>query len=333
MIWGEYVPDLASVRVYGKNERSLGDKELCVFIEGHKLVASLGDERSVIFQLPLDMDPKESFIISSSSRMDETCVSFTVRIVDSGDEKIIDFLSSFLRSNLSEDWNLIKTLTCRDCNEVLIDMKNFTPCLLPSTTWGFEDMRVCEECGPMVHHSHAPKRGKGEKIFVTDSTLYIEWDKDLLQCPNCDTIVSSDFNPGELETVRQRSGIADAGLVKVSKQLLGGDFMVYSPLYLFISSLIATEAGKKYMFTHSGSDEVICVNFLTATRDTVVCIDGTYQWASRVTIAKARSGKERIEMVIDSSLFKAIDKELNTFKTPGPMNISLLRVCPVIVEL
>ena len=74
-------------------------------------------------------------------------------------------------SFLFEDWIHLKSTysVCAVCGSAAFEGK--LPQILPSTTWGFEDMRVCEECGPC--HAKKSKHDPSKSLFVGDRNVYL----------------------------------------------------------------------------------------------------------------------------------------------------------------
>jgi hypothetical protein len=232
-------------------------------------------------------------------------------------------------------------LTCRSCGTELtdlIDLSALTACLLPSATWGFEDMRVCEECGPLVaHHGHAQsKKSKSDNFFVSDSDVYFaKSNVSHERCIACDAEIVSSLSPGEQQAIQQRipKSSSDVELVKVEKRELGGPMSGYTD-----TASLLTE--KCVRFTADDGKKLVTVKSLTGERDAVVITSKGVWWASKVQFRSSAvlDDVSGVTEVTDTVL-DAIEQELVQLGLPLSMSLSkqwrssLVRQTPIVREL
>jgi len=262
-LWSEYLPDVRSLRVFCRDS---ADK-LSVTIAGHKIVAQLSESeesRKTALQIPLDYHV-EKIMIGELSVVDGF-QSITVRLPSPVDP---DWLNS-IACSLSEDWSLIHKhcLICRNCGknlDDLVDIKTLTPCLLPSATWGFEDMRVCEECGPLVagscQKSVSKKTKKNSNFFVTDTMIFLPCSgvETSASCPHCDAQFFEDVLPGELRALDNPN---EKEYMKLKKMRLGGPlFSTYTVTSEFFTKLVNI-GDLKIVLKLVDSEEKLFINFL-----------------------------------------------------------------------
>lgn len=114
----------------------------------------------------------------------------------------------------SEDWtDPWSELRCRLCDAELATSE-LDACLLPSATWGFEDMRVCEECGPLTC---GRKRGRKNFFLVDQFSVYFRG----TGC-GCGTLLDG----AELERIKTVAGWESC--VKFSKhKIIGPHFLSF----------------------------------------------------------------------------------------------------------
>ena len=211
MLWSEYLPDLCSLKVYLKDGISCNN--LKVSIKGHKIVATHDNESDeVILHLPLDYVTENIIIGDAVQCYDIESVSIRLPCAVS-----VDFLQSVSQC-LNEDWSSLASLYCRECKKPIndmVDLSSLAPCLLPSAAWGFEDMRVCEECGPLVSacHSSSKKKSKKRNFYITETDLFLDSDDcEGRQCVHCDSRIMESLTEGELQFMGQR--VADSRLLE-----------------------------------------------------------------------------------------------------------------------
>ena len=339
-VWSEYVPDLCSVRVYCDGS----EDPMSVHIEGHKIVAKIGPQSKIAIQVPLDY-PSEKIMFGEVSKTDEF-QSVSVRLPSPIRS---DFLDSISHS-LSEDWSNLcdNNLVCRKCDhslEEISDIRSITPCLLPSATWGFEDMRVCEECGPLVagncHGTTKSKKVKSVKFFVSEFDLFIpkSVEGESVYCPSCVVEIASQVSPGELRALDDN---AENKYIKIEKIRLGGPiFSTFTESSIFFAKTVLNQGHLKLRLRLAESDESLFVNCLTGSRDVIVGIDGKYSWCTRVTFSTSVRKPEQYKEIVleDETIWRAIREELDLFSLPSCLSLSkqwktgLVRLPPVLVEL
>jgi hypothetical protein len=154
-VWAEYNPVLHQIRVYavdvpqGAFEVRCSDKEtLEVTVAGRSM-----------FCIPIEpmSDHSETLTIDPHSSGVQSCtVHGTLAVVPPVED-------------WSSDWGEVR---CRDTSAVVVNMDSLEPCLMPSATWGFEDMRVCEECGPIA--CGAKKRGRKNFFLIDQFNIFLE---------------------------------------------------------------------------------------------------------------------------------------------------------------
>ena len=174
-LWLEFFPELGAARIYCRDtERFQIETRI------DRLIASCGDER---LEFPLS----SGAFVSPKETIGETTI-VSVKVADMSVEDVSKF---YPESALFEDWSRVGQLFCRNCRHPInsIDWSDLTPCLLPSATWGFEDMRVCEECGPLVvgdirSHRHG-KKSKRKNLFVDIDSVFVEFEDGKIHCDDC----------------------------------------------------------------------------------------------------------------------------------------------------
>jgi hypothetical protein len=332
MLWAEYVPDINSLRVFHRES----DGELEVLVQGHRIIARIDENTTkTLLHLPLDY-PNEDIHIGEFSSS-----SLTIRLPV---QVSPDFLHSVSQS-LIEDWASIRkqSLICRHCSgslEDVLDMETMTPCLLPSAMWGFEDMRVCEECGPLVckstNSSAIPKKTKSVNVYVTEADLLLDGKEEIL-CPSCGSGISEPVLEGERLWAKMRAG--DAHDMRVRKTSLGGPlFASYTDVSIFFSKLIADDISKIAISRVDNPDDRIFITFLTGKSDVILSVNGIYCWATKVMFSR-NVAKPADYTLMNSEKMKDICDELDRFSLPNSMGfskkwtMSVIRLPPTVVEL
>ena len=332
-MWAEYSEDLQSVRFFSRNG------PLTVSAAKHKLQACSGEGEPVQFPLPLDY-PVEELQTQTSDSADELAY-LTVRLnaASSVSSDTVHALSS--SSALAEDWMSMTTLNCRSCKSTVLDLSDLTPCLLPSATWGFEDMRVCEECGPLVsgstHHSHGPKKGRKTNIYVSETDVIVDSKLGgVRSCPHCDCAIGLPLTEGEVVDYKSIISHVTSEWVRIPKRNLAGPvFGGYTDSAEFFTARLDS---KKVAI-----NDLIFLKFVTGNRDIVLAVDGGYCWASRVmycvdpSLVKQRDTFESAH--VEPAVLATIQRQLEKFALPSSFSVqrnwtsSLVQLTPVILEL
>lgn len=335
-VWSEYVPDLQIVKVYRRGGESA---TLEVFVNRHKLMVATELGEFIALHLPLDCPP-EAISIGDVVEC-ANIFSVTVRVPWSIST---DFLHS-VSGTLTEDWSTSIPLTCKNCSGPLNDVvpiQSLTPCLLPSAAWGFEDMRVCEECGPLACHGNL-KRSKRDNFYISDTDLFIDAGNEECSCPQCGTALVEPLSEGELQFIRQR--ITDSSLEdirRIKKQRFGGLFCGYTLESIYLNNLLENDL-LKVKLVHPVTAESLFLHFITGARELIVkTFEDEYRWGTRVMFSKSISRRPEAftETVLhDGATFEAIKAQLETYSLPLEMSlskqwrISVALIPPTLVEL
>jgi hypothetical protein len=197
----EYHPDLGCLKIFAISEET---QKLSVHVQGQGIVAQLG-QFTCTFPAPPDVEIPQ--IVGEKlvdGNMFQTC---SIRFGTIDAEAIHNMATDAnVCSGLYEDWSKISgPILCRECGSTVraLDLDTHTICLLPSATWGFEDMRVCEECGPLVvadgdlrTHRHE-KKSRRKHVFVDELCLLVasRGDETESNCHGCGEDLS--FNMSE----------------------------------------------------------------------------------------------------------------------------------------
>lgn len=337
-MWIEYSEDLAVFRVFS-------DKIFAITKFQHKICFG---SISIPFPLSFDMESISAHSLIVDNVNDElfTC---SLRLPQSVS---VDFFESIQIGkgrgpHLFEDWSREKNeLSCSACGhfleELTHEIEQLRPCLLPSATWGFEDMRVCEECGPLVHTSHHghPKKTKAQNIYIGDFEIMVPLAS--RDCPKCGApIIDSELGAEHQESLKRVSGVADFHKWKVIKKSSIFEASCFSASSIFWAKMIASEA-RKIQFGPASNR--LFVQLVTGIRDIVVFEEtGCMQWSTRVLFTQDATvirHKEDFDLVeVSESDFDCILCELKRFSFHQSLSLSkkwstsLAKITPVIVEI
>ena len=213
-LWLEFVPDLSTLRVYSR-QPDLNIDQLT-----DRLLFTSGNDR-IEFPISPDNPP---YISSPESSAALSIVSIKLPHIT-----VEDVNKFFTSSALVEDWSSVEgCLKCRSCNSPVesLNMSELTPCLLPSATWGFEDMRVCEECGPLVvgdirSHRHE-KKSRKNNLFIDGEKIFIQKEGSReVRCLQCDTVLGTcQLSPQSVERLKSVAKAED--MIEFEKSNLAG---------------------------------------------------------------------------------------------------------------
>lgn len=334
-MWIEYSEDLSVLRVFSRNSFDIAKSK-------HKICFG-----KISFPLPLSFDI-ENVSIPIVDSLNADFFTATIRL---GAPVSCDFISSVFSeiTGLIEDWTSEIRFRCSACSLNLSDhglfsnLNQMRPCLLPSATWGFEDMRVCEECGPLVSHSGAMhKKSKGKNFYVGEYELTVppNADDSSVHCPKCEKEIASSLGMAQRENLKRLGISTPEGeswqIIPKSSALVG-----YSVLSIFWARMVASDARKIQFGPESGR---IFLKFLTGQRDLVVIEEGLIQWGTRVMytqdISAVGRGIEEFDLItLEDDLFEQIQEELKRLSLHPSLCISkkwitaLVKLTPMILEI
>ena len=212
-LWLEFVPDLSTLRVYSRE----GDIRVHTTADRLKFTSN---SHEIEFPILKNSSP----YISAPESSDNLTI-LSVKLDGISSEDVDNFFCP--SSALFEDWSKVEgKLLCRSCQYPIdvLDLSELTPCLLPSATWGFEDMRVCEECGPLVvgdmrSHRHE-KKSRRKNLFIDKDKIFCECGIDV-RCQKCDVIVgNTQLSAGSIERLKVVN--KSEGMVEFEKSKLDG---------------------------------------------------------------------------------------------------------------
>lgn len=336
-MWIEYSEDLAVFRVFS-------DKFFAITKFQHKICFG---SISIPFPLSFNMESisADSLIVDN---VDDEFFTCSLRLPQSVS---VDFFESIQiakgRPHLFEDWSRDKNeLSCSACGHLLDDVtreiEQLRPCLLPSATWGFEDMRVCEECGPLVHTSHHghTKKSKAQNFYIADFEIMVPLAS--RDCPACGAIIiESELGTEHQESLKRVSGVADFHKWKVIKKSSVFGASTFSASSMFWAKMIASDARKIQVGPEANR---LYIQLMTGIRDIVVFEEsGSMQWSTRVLFTQDATvirHKEDFDLVeVSESDFDCILSELKRFSLHACLSVSkkwstsLAKVTPVIIEI
>ena len=307
-LWLEFVPDISTLRVYARSSKHLKVDKL-----NDRLMITCGSD-SIEFPIAPDSSP---YISPPDVSEDLTIIS--VRAQNATAEMVHEWFKN--SSTLFEDWSSVvdnTPLRCRACNTVCdsLSLTNFTPCLLPSATWGFEDMRVCEECGPLVvggdirTHRHE-KKSKRKNFYIDHNEIFIqiELENDLI-CECCETVLGTkNLSPGSSAKLAVVGDVD--GYVEIEKSQISG------PPFLaaYVEQTNETECLLQYLENDEDAklipDELkkLSIRPLSRTKYDVIVIPASTKspcWGIRL-------------MYLDDTLDDVFREKIAKFSIPSPL--------------
>lgn len=328
-MWLEYCPDLNSLKVYA---RAKEENSLSVTIEKHKIIAKSGSS-SISFPLPLDY-PMEDIGLPPVQRINELH-HLSVRLPRPVSPDEIHSLAGE-RSCLLEDWSNTEGIRCRGCN--FYALSGLTPYLLPSATWGFEDMRVCEECGPVLAGSitnarYSHKKGRSNPLYIGEYHMIVP--REMASCENCDKDQSLPMNDHEKCQLRSAISCCVDEVAWVPKHgFRGNSLSAYTDVSELWSSLVALEK-KKIRINDS-----FFVKFVTGNRDLIIISEKGYFWATRILYSSDAKGADSFDLTeVPSETQKIMSDEFEFFSLPQEFSIAknwvscVVTLTPVILEI
>lgn len=318
-LWIEFVPDIGAVRIYCREP-----EKFAVETRSDRLIASCGDQT---IEFPISSDV---FVSPKETIGDVAVVSVKISNISVND--VSKFFSN--STDLYEDWSKVDYLSCRNCFHAInsIDFADLTPCLLPSATWGFEDMRVCEECGPLVvgdirSHRH-DKKSKRKNFFVDTDKVFVELEVDEVRCGQCDIVLGTN----KLSSIdKLKAVVSDVSkMIEFEKKnLIGPKFLeAYNEHIDEISSIVDFVMDENDSKISPPQFDAKKIRILTRRRDGLIVIPGSTGvpvWGIRI-------------MYHDNSLVTNLEAHLDRFSTPSVLkkewkSAILAPISPIIVEM
>lgn len=328
-MWFEYCHDLNLVKLFARVKE---ENSLRVAIDKHKIIAQSGNS-SIRFPLPLDY-PIEDIVLPPVQRIIELhYLSFRLPRPVSPDE--IHSLAGE-QSCLFEDWSNTEGIRCRECN--FSALSGLTPYLLPSATWGFEDMRVCEECGPVLagsisYSKHSHKKGRSNPLYIGEYHMIVP--REMASCENCDKDQSLPLNDHEKSQLRSVISCCVDEVSWVFKLgFRGNSLSAYTDMSQLWSSLVAVEK-KKIRINDS-----FFVKFVTGNRDLIIVSEKGCFWATRILYSRDAEGTEAFDCTeVSGETQNSMIDDFEIFSLPQEFSMSkkwvssVVTLTPVILEI
>jgi HECT-like Ubiquitin-conjugating enzyme (E2)-binding len=168
---------------------------------------------NLYFYVIIGDERRWSIRLAKNSRLIEYCGAANI-----GKYLVFKFeFESLSMHEIYEQWpsQLKRPLICEKCDNVLL---NGGQCLLlPSSTWGAEDLRACEECHPFdAPHTNKVCKINDDRLFINDKSIFtqtynlanFEMQRDQIICSSCHSVIGRQLHtaPNALSELKVGSG-------------------------------------------------------------------------------------------------------------------------------